>query len=76
MKLKLFCTVKYRLQGILPGEIKVDLGLHMHHISDSGYHMGLAARKPVFGGLRTTKAQHLLFTYWKVAYLNWLLVIF
>ena len=43
--------------------------------------MGLVARKPVFGGLRTTKAQTslcirrvwlapLLFTYWKVAYLD------
>ena len=41
------------------------------------HHMGIDARKPVFGGLRTTKAQTslricavwsapLLFTYWKV----------
>ena len=44
-------------------------------------HMGLGARKPVFGGLRTTKAQTslriravwsapLLFAYWKVSYLD------
>ena len=33
----------------LPGEIKVDLGLYRHHINNSGYHMGLAPRKPVFG---------------------------
>ena len=45
------------------------------------WHLGLVARKPVFGGLRTTQAQTslhiraywsapLLFTYWKVSYLT------
>ena len=45
------------------------------------YNMGLGARKPVFSGWRTTKAQTslgipavwsapLLFAYWKVSYLN------
>ena len=46
--------------------------------------MGLVARKPVFGGLRSTQAQtslricavwsaHLLFAYWKVSYQDLLL---
>ena len=41
-------------------------------------HMGLKVRNPVFGGLRATKVQTactvrtapLLFTFWKVSYLN------
>ena len=50
-------------------------------VLDSIYHMGLDARKTVFRGLRTTKAQTrlripavwsapLLFTFWKVSYIN------
>ena len=48
------------------------------HAQDFGtYHMGLDARKPVFRGLQTTKAQPslrgsapLLFAFWKGSYLN------
>ena len=55
----------------------VDLYINVSHIS----YMGLDARKPVFGGLRTTQAQTslriravwsapLFFAYWKVSYLD------
>ena len=40
-----------------------------------GLQMGISARKPVFGGMRTTQAQTSLFSasvfgFWKVSYLN------
>ena len=61
--------------------VKLKIWLYIPDLLLTMSYMGLDARKPVFGGLRTTKVQTrlriravwsapLLFTYWKESYLD------